>query len=105
MSLIRDKLTSYKEELETIYDNVSWYASANKLDNIDDSQVILSFTINNNKADGVIHFSRVSLLVYVSNGDEHSEDLRQLGYELDTETELDEQINTYQMYTRDVIIL
>lgn len=105
MASIKDKLQNEYDLLTSIFQNVEWYASPNQLDTIDEKVAILNYTTENHGADSRVHFTRVTLTVYLANVDEHTEDLRELGYETSAETLIDEKLNTYQTFTKSLIIL
>lgn len=105
MASIKDKLTKYYDELKVLFDEVEWYASPNQLDTIDEGIAILNYTTANHNADAQPYYSQVTLSVYLANNDDHTEDLRELGYDVTTETNIDDKLNTDQILSKTVLIL
>lgn len=98
----KDKLTKYVDELPF---KVNWFGQKNKLKSIDDYEAVLTYNVENGKADTYVHFYTVTLNLYVSNVDRYTADLFKLGYEQPNDTELDDHRNHMAMYTKQVIAL
>lgn len=99
------KLQPYFDEMKLLLPELSWYGAKNDMSGIDDEMAIMAYTTNKGGADGRVHFWRVTLTLYVTNYLNSTLDIEALGYDQISETQLDEKLNDYIAYNRQVLVL
>lgn len=99
-----DKLSRYKEELEQFFP-VKWYGSLKAPKSIDDQEALLNYTSVNHDADFHSHFHTITLTLFISNINNFSETIMNLGYNKNSETLYDTNLNGVTSYSKKVIIV
>lgn len=105
MSSFDDKLKPYYDELKSFMPELSWYGTKNGMEGIDGETSVLTYTMTNGKGDARPHFWTVNLNLYISNNSGVTGEIAMLGYNQIAETEFDDKLNDYTVFTKRVVVM